>query len=123
MATTAAAFYETWPARMQGVKAASPDLGKAFGPFFQTLMKDASAEGGLSTKHKELIALAIGVAVRCEACIYTHVEKCLKAGATPREVLDAAGVAVMMGGGPAYTYMPAVAEALAHLERTHATHG
>ncbi len=121
MATAPAAFYETWPARMQGVKAASPDLGKAFGPFFQTLMKDATAEGGLSTKHKELIALAIGVAVRCEACIYTHVEKCLKAGATPREVLDAAGVAVMMGGGPAYTSVPVVAEALAHLERTHAT--
>lgn len=110
------AFYETWPRAMNDMKATpgGTEIGKAFGPFFHGLMKDSSAEGGLAVRHKELIALGIGVASRCEACIYTHVEKCLKAGATPREVMDAAGVAVMMGGGPAYTYVPVVAAALTH---------
>ena len=115
MQHNATAFYESWPAAMNAMKAApgGADIGKAFGPFFQGLMKDGG-EGGLAVKHKELIALAIGVAVRCEACIYTHVEKCLRAGATPKEVMDAAGVAVMMGGGPVYTCTTIVAAALEH---------
>lgn len=112
----ATAFYDSWPAAMNAMKAApgGGDIGKAFGPLFLGLMKDSSAEGGLAMKHKELIALGIGIAVRCDACIYTHVEKCLKAGAMPREVMDAAGVAVMMGGGPVYTYTTIVSAALQH---------
>jgi AhpD family alkylhydroperoxidase len=112
----ATAFYESWPATMNMAKAKGPDIGKAFGPFFQGLMKDGG-EGGLSPKCKELIALGIGIAVRCEPCIYTHIEKCLKAGATPKEVMDTAGVAVMMGGGPVYVYTPLVAAALEHFEK------
>lgn len=116
-ATDATAFYDSWPARMTVAKAHAPDIGKAFGPFFQSLMADGG-DGGLSVKHKELIALGIGIAVRCAPCMYAHVEKCLKAGATPREITDAAAVAVMMGGGPAYTQLPTVAEALEHFQST-----
>ncbi|MBX3356317.1 MAG: carboxymuconolactone decarboxylase family protein [Phycisphaeraceae bacterium] len=92
------------------------EIGKAFAPFFQTIMKDTSGEGGLDAKHKELIALAVGIAARCDACIYTHVEKCLKNGATAREIMDSAGVAAMMGGGPVYTYATVVAAALEHCQ-------
>lgn len=106
----AANFYGSWPSSMNAVKEAHPDLGKAFAPFFQTLMKD----GALPVKHKELIALGIAVATRCEPCIYTHTEKCLKHGATAAEIMESAGVAVMMGGGPAYTYTPVVIAALRH---------
>lgn len=112
----ASAFYSEWPGTMGAVKQAAPDLGRAFAPFFQTLMK----EGALSVKHKELIALGIGVAMRCEPCIYAHVEKCLKHGATAEEIMESAGVAVMMGGGPAYTYTPVVAAALRHFEASSA---
>lgn len=106
-----AKFYASWPSEMNAMKAAAPEVGKAFGPFFQSLMK----EGALSVREKELIALGIGIALRCEPCIYSHVEKCLKSGATPAQVMEAAGVAVMMQGGPAYTYTPIVARALEHL--------
>lgn len=116
MLQDASAFYQHWPASMNLAKSKNPEIGKAFGGFFQGLMKD-DKEGGLSLKVKELIAMAIGVAVRCEPCIYAHVEKCLKAGATPKEVMDAAGVAVMMGGGPVYTYTTIVAAALEHFEK------
>lgn len=122
MLHNATEFYESWPATMNTAKERGPDIGRAFGAFFQGLMKDGG-EGGLSVKHKELIALGIGVAVRCEPCIYAHVEKCLKAGATPKEVMDAAGVAVMMGGGPTYTYTPVVAAALNHFEGSGAPSG
>lgn len=119
MSQNASSFYETWPERMNAMKArpGGGEAAKAFGALFQGIMKDTSSEGGLSGKQKELIALAIGVASRCESCIYAHVEKCIKLGASPREVMDAAGVAVMMGGGPMYTYLPVVSEALSHLEQ------
>lgn len=104
-------FFENWAAANGRMRERAPDIGKAFGPYFQALMKD----GALSVRVKELIALGIGVAVRCEPCIYLHVEKSLKAGATPEEIMEAAGVAVMMGGGPASTYAPVVASALDHL--------
>jgi AhpD family alkylhydroperoxidase len=105
-------FYATWPASMTAMKGRAPEIGRAFGPFFQTLMKD----GALAAKQKELIALGIGIATRCEPCIYTHVDKCLKLGWTPEEIMEAAGVAVMMGGGPVYTYATVVAAALEHFE-------
>lgn len=81
---------------------------RAFGPFFGTLMK----EGALSVKHKELIALGIAVAVHCEPCIEAHVDKAMKAGATEAEMMEAAGVGVMMGGGPAYTHAAVAAEVI-----------
>jgi AhpD family alkylhydroperoxidase len=103
-------FYPSFSAGMTGMRARTPDIARAFGGFFQTLMKD----GALSVKEKELIAFGIGLALRCEGCVYSHVEKCLKAGATPEQVLEAAGVAVMMQGGPTYTWMPKVIEAIDH---------
>jgi len=117
MSHSAPEFYEQWPRQMHDMKARAPDIGKAFGPFFQGLMK----EGALPIKQKELIAMAIGVALRCEPCIYTHVEKCIKAGATGAEIMEAAGVAVMMQGGPTYTYVPIVAAAVEHWEKKAAT--
>jgi AhpD family alkylhydroperoxidase len=110
MQTTENGFYQKWSGGMGRMKSRTPDLARAFGAFFQSLMK----EGSLSVREKELIALGIGLAVRCEGCIYSHVEKCLKAGATPDQILEAAGVAVMMQGGPSYTYVPKVLEALDH---------
>lgn len=108
MQPTENGFYPTWSGGMARMKARAPDLARAFGAFFQSFMK----EGSLSVREKELIALGIGLSVRCEGCIYSHVEKCLKAGATPDQILEAAGVAVMMQGGPTYTYIPKVLEAL-----------
>ncbi len=87
------------------------EIAKAFGPLFQSLMK----EGALSVKQKELIALGVAVAVKCEPCITAHTEKCLAAGATKAELMEAAGVAVVMGGGPAYTHAPIVAKNLIRL--------
>lgn len=96
---------------MSEMQAMMPEISKAFGPFFQALMKD----GALSVKTKELIAVGIAVAVKCEPCITAHVEKAVQAGANRAELMEAAGVAVLMGGGPAYTHAPLVGKALAKL--------
>jgi AhpD family alkylhydroperoxidase len=58
----------------------------------------------LDTKTKELIALAIGVSKLCDGCIAHHTAGALKAGAGRDEIIEALGVAIMMGGGPSVVY-------------------
>jgi len=108
----AAAWYRTWPATMNQMKSACPDATRGFGGLFSATMK----EGALGALQKEFIALGIGLAQRCDRCILAHVEKCMKLGATREQVLEVAGVAVMMGGGPVYTYVPVLIAALEALE-------
>jgi len=83
---------------------------------FAGLFSKTMAEGALTVKQKELVAIGIAVAKQCEPCIRLHVKKCLDADATREEILEAAGVAVMMEGGPAYTHIPMVIESLDELE-------
>ena len=108
MSTNAQEYYQNNPAAMKPVRAAMGDLLKGFSGLHQAAFKP----GTLSTLEKELMALAIGLAVRCENCIYAHVKAAVEAGATREQVLETAGVAVLMQGGPTYTYLPRVVEAL-----------
>ncbi len=112
MATNAESYYQNNAEAMKPVRGAMPETLTAFGGLHQATMK----AGELSIAQKELIALAIGLAVRCENCIYSHVRAALRAGATRAQVLETASVAVMMQGGPTYTYLPRVVEALDYLE-------
>ena len=111
MANEVASFFDGWQTDRQQMKEQVPDITRGFGGFYQSIMK----EGALSLREKELIALAIGHAMRCTPCINLHVQGSLKAGATREQILEAAGVAVMMQGGPAFTYVPEVLHALDHL--------
>jgi AhpD family alkylhydroperoxidase len=111
MAEDIRAFLEKWKIDNEKMKQLTPELMVGFGGLFQKVMK----EGVLSVKQKELIALAIGLAVQCEPCIILHVKKCLEAGATNEEILEAASVVVMMQGGPSYTHIPVVIDALEEL--------
>ena len=71
---------------------------------FARLHKKAVETGALDAKTKELMALAIGIAVRCEGCIAYHTHDAIQAGATRQELLETIGVAILMGGGPASIY-------------------
>ena len=79
---------------------AAPETMKAFG----SMHKHAVAAGALDMKTKELIALSIAVASRCDGCVAFHTHDALRAGASPEEITDALGVSVLMGGGPAMVY-------------------
>jgi AhpD family alkylhydroperoxidase len=80
---------------------------------FARLHEASLAEGALGREVKELMALAISIAVHCEGCVTYHVHDALAAGATPEQVAEAVAVAVMMGGGPATIYGAEALEALA----------
>ena len=83
---------------------------------FSKMHKEAVADGVLSTKTKELIALSIAITVRCNGCIAFHVHDALKAGASHDEIVEAIGVAVLMGGGPSAVYGSEALEALQQFE-------
>lgn len=71
---------------------------------FSSLAQAALAPKALDGKTKELIALAVGVAVRCDDCIAFHVKAALQLGATREEIVETLGMAVYMGAGPSVMY-------------------
>jgi AhpD family alkylhydroperoxidase len=97
---------------MERLGAAAPEVMGGF----SDLHAAATSPGALSTKTKELISLAIGIAVHCDGCISYHVHDALQAGAVREEVIETIGVAVMMGGGPSVVYGGQALEALEQFE-------
>lgn len=71
---------------------------------FSAMAKGALREGALSALHKELIALAIGVASRCDACIGFHVKALIRLGVTREQLMETLAVCTYMGGGPTLMY-------------------
>lgn len=71
---------------------------------FSAMAQAATKAQALDRKTKELIALAIGVATRCDGCIGFHMETLVKLGASRAEIEEALGMAVYMGGGPSLMY-------------------
>jgi AhpD family alkylhydroperoxidase len=90
------------------------NINESLGPFrksqseallgFGQLARASMAEGAVSAKHKELIALAIGITQHCSGCVGFHVKALRKMGCTREELEEMLAVCVYMGGGPALMY-------------------
>ncbi len=91
-----------------------PDQMKGFGSFMQAV----ESPGALDSKQKELIAVALSTSAHCHWCIAYHVNGALEKGATEKEVMEAAWVAALMGGGPAVMYMQLVEKAINEFKKT-----
>jgi AhpD family alkylhydroperoxidase len=71
---------------------------------FSALAQAATRPGALDKKTKELIAMALSVAARCDPCIGFHAETLVKLGTSRAELEDMLGMCVYMGGGPSLMY-------------------
>lgn len=71
---------------------------------FNQMGKAAKASGALDEKTKEIMALGIAIATRCESCIGFHVKSLVRLGLTRKELCEALAMATYMGGGPSYAY-------------------
>jgi AhpD family alkylhydroperoxidase len=96
---------------LRDLRTGTGDVYKAFTAMSQAALKT----GALDTKTKELIALAIGVAARCDDCIAFHVKAAIDAGATREELMETLGMTVYMGAGPSVMYASHAAEAVGQL--------
>lgn len=104
--------YKAYQAHLQkGLAQLGREIPGPMGGFSQ-LHSKGMGDGALSTRVKELMALAISITVRCEGCIAYHLRDALEAGATREEILETIGVAIVMGGGPATVYAVYALDAL-----------
>jgi AhpD family alkylhydroperoxidase len=92
---------------LRELRTGSPDVMKGFSAIAQA----ATKANALDSKTKELIALAVAVAIRCDDCIAFHAKAALKHGASREEVQEALGMAIYMGAGPAVMYASHAIEA------------
>ncbi|MBL0012821.1 MAG: carboxymuconolactone decarboxylase family protein [Flavobacterium sp.] len=59
---------------------------------------NAYAEGSLDVKTKELLGLVASTVLRCDDCIKYHLETSFKEGITKEEMMEAMGIATLVGG-------------------------
>ncbi len=112
MSKDAKAILDQYKRRQPDIRDGLPDVAKHFAGLAQAAEKD----GVLSHKVKELVTLGIAISTRCDYCIAAHVAACLKAGASREEMMEVCGVAILMGGGPSYTYTAFVLDCIDALQ-------
>lgn len=107
-------MHKDWPemahelnALVSTLRGRQADVMRAFSQQAQAALKPAA----IDTKTKELIALAVSVAIRCDPCITFHAKAAVAAGATDEEIADTMGVAIYMGAGPSVMYAAQALEA------------
>jgi AhpD family alkylhydroperoxidase len=101
------AMTRDYSAQLRDVRAGIPDVMKSFSATAQAALK----ANALDTKTKELLALGIAVATRCDPCIAFHAEAAVKQGASREEVLETVGLAIYTGAGPSVMYAAKALEA------------
>ena len=87
-------------AQLRNLRGGAPEVMKAFSGLAQAALAPKALDG----KTKELVALGIAVAVRCDDCIGFHVKAALEHGASRDEVVETLGMAIYMGAGPSVMY-------------------
>src|SRR4051812_7567638 len=84
---------------------------------FQTFSQSVFAEGALSAKTKQLIAVAVAHVTQCPYCIRGHTDGALKHGATAEEIMEAIWVAAEMRAGAAYAHSALALDTIARQGR------
>ena len=99
-------------ALLRNLRGGTPEVMKAFAGIAQA----ATLSKALDAKTKELIALGIAVAVRCDDCIAFHAKAAVEQGASKDEVSETLGMAIYMGAGPSVMYASHALEAFTQFE-------
>jgi AhpD family alkylhydroperoxidase len=100
-------------AQLRNMRSGLPEVMRSFADMAQA----AGAPKALDGKSKELIALGIAVAIRCDDCIAFHVKAALHHGASRAEILETLGMAIYMGAGPSVMYATHALEAFEQFEQ------
>jgi AhpD family alkylhydroperoxidase len=96
-------------------RALAPETENAF----QAFSKQVFAEGVLSAKTKQIIAVAVAHVTQCPYCIRGHTKSALLHGATAEELMEAIWVAAEMRAGGAYAHSTVSLTAIAENEAQH----
>lgn len=75
-------------------------LGSGHREFSRFFAIDANAyvEGAISVKNKELMGLVGSMVLRCNDCIFYHLDRCVTEGCSREELYEAMQIGLVIGG-------------------------
>lgn len=75
-------------------------LNSGFNDFKKFFALDTKAyhEGSIPAKYKEMMGLVASMVLRCNDCIFYHIDQCIKLEATREELYEAMNIALIVGG-------------------------
>lgn len=59
---------------------------------------NAYMNGALDVKTKEMMGLIASMVLKCDDCVFYHLEKCHEQGVTTEELMEVFGIANLVGG-------------------------
>jgi AhpD family alkylhydroperoxidase len=65
---------------------------------FFSLDSQSYREGSIDSKTKELMGLSVSTALRCNDCIFYHLDRAISLGATKTELVETLNIALIIGG-------------------------
>jgi AhpD family alkylhydroperoxidase len=71
---------------------------------FRAFSKSVFADGAISSKTKQWIAVAVAHVTQCPYCIRDHTRAALRQGATPEQIMEAIWVSAEMSAGGPYAH-------------------
>jgi AhpD family alkylhydroperoxidase len=110
-------FRKELAVQVQSLRGGAPEVMKAFSNIAQAALAPKALDG----KTKELIALAVAIAVKCDDCIAFHAKAAAEQGASQDELIETLGMAIYMGAGPSVMYAGHALEAFAQFRSANAT--
>jgi AhpD family alkylhydroperoxidase len=108
MIMATAVYPETSPELARRRRELAPNVQAEFEAFGRQVF----ADGALSAKTKQLIAVAVAHVTQCPYCIQGHTRSAQRAGATAQELMEAVWVAAEMRAGAAFAHAALIIAAL-----------
>jgi AhpD family alkylhydroperoxidase len=121
---------ELYPKATREIARTRRDLAPGQSAAFHDFSQSVFAEGALSAKAKNIIAVAVAHVTQCPYCIRGHTRAALREGASEQELMEAIWVAAEMRAGAAFAHSAiAISEMAEHAPdrangaSVHALHG
>ncbi|MCW3474767.1 carboxymuconolactone decarboxylase family protein [Limobrevibacterium gyesilva] len=108
-----------YPAATRELAAKRRELAPGTQAAFEAFSASVFADGALSAKMKQVIAVAVAHVTQCPYCIKGHTKAALRHGATPQELMEAIWVAAEMRAGGAYAHTMLSLSTIAEEEERH----
>ncbi len=95
---------ELYPAMTHDLAHTRRELAPGAASAFNDFSKAVFADGGLSARIKNIIAVAVAHVTQCPYCIRSHTRAALRQGASHQELMEAIWVAAEMRAGAAFAH-------------------
>ena len=86
---------------------------------FKAFSRSVFADGALTSKTKQLIAVAVAHVTQCPYCIRGHTKAALNEGATPEEIMESIWVAAEMRAGATYAHSALALDTILSADNEH----